>query len=424
MTVAGPPDDDESTIDSDLPPPPQLPKAPRVPARAHDPLLSTRPIPRAHAPDLDDEGDFEGDDPPTTAEPVRDDHPHLVPRSPNIATRPVPKFRPGQPDDGFDDDAHPTMIDPHVPTGGVARPTFDPRARIDDHRRVSDLSSRALEPTSDLGPAARRALGQGAEPRQRDAMPTAPIRKTPLAAQEPLTTAPMGSGAIAEADRASVRRDGPRNPPSPTGPMLRPPPDAPPALPPGSHRASSQRASGPQRAIAPSPPPPFVADRRAAMGPPPDGAAPPSPLRAFAPPSSQAAPTMLQRPAPSFDPHGRIDDSSRTHRWEGRPAADSANDFATPYAQTDQGPAPMHAVSHKSFDDNPRPAYEHRPIPQVQIRSMADLSKTPPSGMGRLAPPHDPNQARTRKTQDVLIWGSIVVIIGSIVTLVIWLIAR
>ena len=84
----------------------------------------------------------------------------------------------------------------------------------------------------------------------------------------------------------------------------------------------------------------------------------------------------------------------------------------------------MQAISHKVPDLAPRPAYDQRPVPQVQIRPMSDLSKTPPGGVGRLAPPYDPNRARTRKTQDVMIWGSVVVIIGSIVTLVIWLIAR
>jgi hypothetical protein len=466
----GPDDEDESTIDSELPPPPNVPRAPLVPPRAPaNSALSTRPIPRSQAPDFDDDGDFEGDDPPTTAEPVREDqHPQIIPRSPSIPTRPVPKFRPAQTaelDDAFDDDANPTMFDPHVPTGGAPRLAFDPHARIDDNRRTTDLSGaakRALEPTSDLGPAARRAIAEGSapDPKLRDAIPTAPIRRTPLAAVDPLTTAPMGSGAVAASPSLPPPpARGPRNPPAPTGPMLRPPPDAPPSLASnasGSQRAlaptmpGSQRASGPVRAIPPSAPPAFVTDRRAAMSgqqqivgpgapmppgatvdlphtipdPPYDGA--PAPLRAFSPPvpPSQVAPTMLQRPAQNFDPHGRIDDSSRTHRWEGRPV----DPFATPYAPTDQShpppPPAMHAVSHKTHDGAPRPAYDHRPVPQVQIRSMADLSKTPAHGMGRLAPPHDPNVARTRKAQDILIWGSVVVIIGSIVTLLIWLIAR
>lgn len=85
----------------------------------------------------------------------------------------------------------------------------------------------------------------------------------------------------------------------------------------------------------------------------------------------------------------------------------------------------MQAISHKMADSAPRPVQQQRPVHQVQMRPLSDLSKqTPQQGMGRLAPPHDPNRARTRKTQDVMIWGSIVVIIGSIVTLVIWLIAR
>ncbi|MFN0251126.1 MAG: hypothetical protein ACKV2T_29900 [Kofleriaceae bacterium] len=474
MSVGGPDDQDESTIDSELPPPPSVPRAPNVPLRQPaSTAMSTRPIPRSQAPDFDDDGDFEGDDPPTTAEPVREDHlPQITPRSPSIPTRPVPKFRPTQTDDAFDDDANPTMFDPHVPTG-APRASFDPH-RIDDNRRTADLSGaarrvhagesprpgtrpRALEPTADLGPAARRALAEGSapDPKSRDAIQTAPIRKTPIAA-DPLTTAPMGSGAIAASSSPPPRR-GPRNPPSPTGPMLRPPPDAPPSLAPNEASAAgrpapTQRASSPVRAIPPSAPPAFVTDRRAArsgqqpvvappgapVGPPvelvhtiPDPPYAPTPLRAVAPAQglpSQAAPTMLQRPAQTFDPQGRIDDSSRTNRWEGRSPGQPPEPFTTPYAPTDQSypppPPAMHAVSHKSPDGVPRPAYDHRPVPQVQIRSMANLSKTPAGGMGRLAPPHDPNVARTRKAQDLLIWGSVVVIIGSVVTLMIWLIAR
>lgn len=448
-------DEDESTIDEPAPRAPRPPMLPTPAAHQHPPVaVTTRPIPRSQALDYDDDGDFEGDDPPTTAEPVRDDHHfQIVPRSPSIPTRPVPKFRPDP--GGFeDDDANPTMIDPHVPTGGSPRLSFDPHRRIDDNRRTADLSGaakRALEPTADLGPAARRAFADAnpgmspSAPGARDIMPTAPIRRPTL---DPLTTAPMGSGAIA----GSSPPPRPRNPPSPTGPMLRPPPDAPPSLSSnasGSQRAispshagsqrsmsptipGSQRASGPQRAIPPSAPPPFVTDRRAAMtgqppvelprtiqDPPYEGG--PAPLQAFAPPS-QVAPTMPQRPAQAFDPHGRIDDSSRTSRWEGRP--DAAVPFAAPTHESPSSPMAIQAISHKTPGNAPRPTYEQRAVPQVQIRPMSDLSKTPAGGVGRLAPPYDPNRARTRKAQDVMIWGSIVVIIGSIVTLVIWLIAR
>ncbi len=415
-----------------------------VPSVVTPPSMSTRPIPRTQAPDWGEDGDFEGDDPPTTAEPVREEHyPQIVPRSPSIATRPVPKFRAAQSDDAFDDDANPTMIDPHVPTGGAPRRSFDPHAPIDDNRRTADLSAaarRAMEPTADLGPAARRALAEGGampDPTFRDAIPTAPIRKTPLAQIDPLTTAPMGSGSLSSPPPPPSPPLRPRTPPGPTGPMVRPPPDAPPSLAKnasGSQRAHSPtpglRTSGPARAIPPSAPPPFVADRRAAMAP---------------PPSPPPAPTILQRPAPGFDLHARVDDSSRTQRWEGRPPTGAPvppESFALPYAPTDSPfaapsppyatPEPMYppappqllAVSHKTPGADLARPYDQRPIPQVQLRPLAELSKTPPHGMGRLAPPHDPNRARTRKTQDVMIWGSVVVMIGSIVTLVIWLIAR
>ena len=139
------------------------------------------------------------------------------------------------------------------------------------------------------------------------------------------------------------------------------------------------------------------------------------------PPPSQAAPTLLQRPAQQFDPHGRVDDSSRTNRWEGNPMPSG---MPAPQPMPPPVMQPMQAISHKTADSGPRPV-QQRPVHQVQMRPLSDLSKkTPAQGMGRLAPPLDPNRARTRKTQDVMIWGSVVVIIGSIVTLVIWLIAR
>lgn len=62
---------------------------------------------------------------------------------------------------------------------------------------------------------------------------------------------------------------------------------------------------------------------------------------------------------------------------------------------------------------------------KVEIRALADARKhsTPPRGMGYLAPPADPRKARARKLRDVVIWGSVLVIISCIVMLAVWFLA-
>lgn len=61
---------------------------------------------------------------------------------------------------------------------------------------------------------------------------------------------------------------------------------------------------------------------------------------------------------------------------------------------------------------------------RMQLREMRPRHATPPQGLGRLAPPRDEREHRVRRRQDLLIWGSIIVIVGSFVTLGIWFIAR
>lgn len=67
-------------------------------------------------------------------------------------------------------------------------------------------------------------------------------------------------------------------------------------------------------------------------------------------------------------------------------------------------------------------AKQHKP----EIRALSDVlprNATPPRGMGRLAPPADPRQARVRKLRDWLIWGSVLVIISCAVMLGVWFLA-
>ena len=84
---------------------------------------------------------------------------------------------------------------------------------------------------------------------------------------------------------------------------------------------------------------------------------------------------------------------------------------------------PIKVISMKApTDDKKREAKQHKP----ELRALADVlprNATPPRGMGRLAPPADPKQARVRKVRDWLIWGSVLVIISCVVMLAVWFLA-
>lgn len=63
---------------------------------------------------------------------------------------------------------------------------------------------------------------------------------------------------------------------------------------------------------------------------------------------------------------------------------------------------------------------------QVKLRPMSELSSadmiTPPRGY--LAPPRDPKQARKRRMRELVVWGSVVIVIACVVMLGVWLVAR
>lgn len=195
-----------------------------------------------------------------------------------------------------------------------------------------------------------------------------------------------------------------------------------------------------------------------------------------------------KRAASNFDPHGRIDDTSRTAQWApkdkdasrgdapsraeaptliegvGRsevqsrdpdparrakaptqrghdggvaPAARAANPRALPLAAPHPSvlqPAvpppprgrsePMRVISMKTPADVVPEDRAQRALPAVQLRSISDVHQTPPRGMGNLAPPRDPREVRSRRLRDNVIWGSLAVILASVITLAIWFLAR
>ncbi|MDQ3365529.1 MAG: hypothetical protein M3680_08885 [Myxococcota bacterium] len=77
--------------------------------------------------------------------------------------------------------------------------------------------------------------------------------------------------------------------------------------------------------------------------------------------------------------------------------------------------------------DQQEAAREATSKPRAQIRSLAEVRKqqaTPAGGMGYLAPPRDAKEVRARRLRDVMIWGSVVVIVGCAVMLGVWFLAR
>jgi len=116
------------------------------------------------------------------------------------------------------------------------------------------------------------------------------------------------------------------------------------------------------------------------------------------------------------------DDDARTMRWEPGatpPAPGSAAGAARAPSE------PLRVVSMKT----PAPTNAPRPepvreLPAVQLRALSDLRRTPPVGLGRLAPPRDPAEVRSRRLRDLVTWGSVVVIVACGVTLLIWFVAR
>jgi hypothetical protein len=86
-------------------------------------------------------------------------------------------------------------------------------------------------------------------------------------------------------------------------------------------------------------------------------------------------------------------------------------------------PPSLRAISLKTPQDAKK---KSRRIPQVQIRSIGEISgsHTPPRGMGNLAPPRDPQEARTRHARSNLLWAAVALAVAAIVATFVWLLAR
>lgn len=86
---------------------------------------------------------------------------------------------------------------------------------------------------------------------------------------------------------------------------------------------------------------------------------------------------------------------------------------------------PIRVISMKTPQASPARRAIKTKAHKVKLRAMSDLDGgrlTPPRG--HLAPPRDAKQARARRTRDLVIWSCAVIVIGSIVMIAVWLIAR
>jgi len=93
---------------------------------------------------------------------------------------------------------------------------------------------------------------------------------------------------------------------------------------------------------------------------------------------------------------------------------------------------PVRAISMKDQLDaqNQRPSdqrdpWNHRVPLHIQLRSMAEVSgrDTPAGGMGHLAPPRDPRQARARRVRSNVVWAGVAIALAGTISLAIWFVA-
>lgn len=274
------------------------------------------------------------------------------------------KLRSAQQMDDFGErpDDAPTMFDPNVPTG--ARGPTEDGAPDAPYPYIDEN-----EHPSGATVIGKRSAVSGA-PNLVGPRPDEPA--VPSRAKLPLHFEPMPLD-----ESARTRRWDPPPPivdAEPTGPALRPPP--------APTRPLSPRA-------APLPEPPALAAPPLAL-----------PLEARPPAQPPLAPPLA---APPLTPRPPI----------------------LPLAPAPPS-EPIRVMSMKA-PSAPEPEKQARVVPEVRVRPMAEVrqgQQTPPQGMGFLAPPRDPNEARSRRRADYIIWGSVVVIVAAVVMLAVWFLAR
>jgi len=86
---------------------------------------------------------------------------------------------------------------------------------------------------------------------------------------------------------------------------------------------------------------------------------------------------------------------------------------------------PIRVISMKNRAPSEPRVDEPRVPLHVQLRSMAELAGTHgrAAGLGHLAPPRDPQQARKRRQRDNVVWACAAILLACVISLGIWFIA-
>jgi hypothetical protein len=90
------------------------------------------------------------------------------------------------------------------------------------------------------------------------------------------------------------------------------------------------------------------------------------------------------------------------------------------------GSQPIRAISMKTpADPNLQPVEKaERDMPHVKLRAMSEVARAQqPQNLGNFAAPYDASEARKRTAREMVIWGSLVVILASVIALGVWFVA-
>jgi len=95
-----------------------------------------------------------------------------------------------------------------------------------------------------------------------------------------------------------------------------------------------------------------------------------------------------------------------------------------PIAEVPPG-EPLRVISMKDqAEGGTRAPVEQRVPLHIQLRAIAEVAGVhEAAGLGRLAPPHDPRQARKRRRRADLAWAGVAVALAAGISTAIWLIA-
>ena len=89
---------------------------------------------------------------------------------------------------------------------------------------------------------------------------------------------------------------------------------------------------------------------------------------------------------------------------------------------------PIRVISMKTPAELAAEQGERTPhVQRPKLRALSEVSQQNArmtGDLGRLAPPRDAKGARVRKLRDFVVWGSVVIVVGCVVMLAVWFLAR